>query len=174
MNWLTYISWSPYIVGFLIGVLLCLSFLFSNRGIGCSTAYARTSGIIEKLIRGKKVHKKDYYQKFEPKIDWEWLLVAGIIIGAFLSSVFSGTFKIEIIPKVWMQNFGSNPFLRIIISVLGGILVGFGARMTGGCTSGHGITGTSQLAVASWLATIFFFVGGIITAYILYYIGGIL
>lgn len=174
MNWLNLTLWSPYIVGSMIGVLLCFSFLFSNRGIGCSTAYARTSGIIEKLIRGKKVHKKVYYQKFEPKVDREWLLVAGIIIGAFFSSILSGTFHIEIIPNLWLQNFGSSPFLRIIISVLGGILVGFGARMAGGCTSGHGITGTSQLAVASWLAIIFFFLGGITTALVLYYIGGII
>ena len=174
MNWLAYVSWSPYIVGFLIGLLLCLSFLFSNKGIGCSTAYAKTSGIIEKLISVKKVQKKEYYKKFEPKFDWEWFLVAGIILGAFLSSMLSGTFKIEIIPKLWLQNFGSNPSLRIIISLLGGTLVGFGARMAGGCTSGHGITGTSQLTVGSWLATIFFFLGGITTAYILYYIGGIL
>ena len=44
----------------------------------------------------------------------------------------------------------------------------YGARLAGGCTSGHGISGTLQLAVSSWIAVICFFVGGIVTALLLY------
>jgi len=51
---------------------------------------------------------------------------------------------------------------------LGGIIMGFGARWAGGCTSGHGISGTLQLAVSSWLAAICFFAGGILTAMFIY------
>jgi uncharacterized protein len=47
-----------------------------------------------------------------------------------------------------------------------------GARWAGGCTSGHGITGTLQFAVSSWMAVIAFFVGGIIAAYIIYGFAG--
>jgi hypothetical protein len=46
--------------------------------------------------------------------------------------------------------------------------MGMGARWAGGCTSGHGISGTLQLAVSSWLATLSFFAGGIVTALLLY------
>jgi uncharacterized membrane protein YedE/YeeE len=45
----------------------------------------------------------------------------------------------------------------------------FGARMAGGCTSGHGISGALQLSVGSWIALAGFFVGGIITAMLLFY-----
>jgi len=59
-------------------------------------------------------------------------------------------------------------FLGYLLGITGGIIMGIGARWAGGCTSGHGISGTLQLAVSSWLATLSFLVGGIITAMILY------
>jgi len=69
--------WSPYLVGAGIGILVWLGFLLSNKAIGCSTAYARTSGMAEKFVRGDKVEEKPYYKRFIPEIDWEWMLVLG-------------------------------------------------------------------------------------------------
>ncbi|MEF8880012.1 MAG: YeeE/YedE thiosulfate transporter family protein [Candidatus Thermoplasmatota archaeon] len=172
MNWFPSVEWSPYFVGLGIGLLVWLSFLLSDKAIGCSTAYARSAGMIEKIFHGKKVHRKEYYKKFEPRIDWEWMLVIGIVVGAFISSMFSGVFHFEIIPSLWNESFGSNVFIRSIVAVFGGFLVGFGARMAGGCTSGHGISGTLQLSVSSWIAIFCFFVGGIITAFFIYNILG--
>ncbi len=163
--------WSPYVVGAGIGVLLWLGFLLSNKAIGCSTAYARTSGMAEKFVRGDKVKDKPYYKKFIPEIDWEWMLVLGIVVGALISSLLSGSFRIEMVPQVWENTFGSSQILRFAGALIGGLLLGFGARMAGGCTSGHGISGTSQLSLGSWLAFLFFFIGGILTALIIY--GGI-
>ncbi len=175
MNWFLMLDWSPYIVGLGIGFLVWLSFLLSNKPLGCSTAYARSVGMIEKLFHGKKVHNKEYYKKFEPVIDWEWMLVIGIVLGAFISSFISGSFKFEVIPFLWEKIFDSNVFLRLAVAVLGGIFVGFGARMAGGCTSGHGISGTLQLSLSSWIAIICFFIGGILTAFFIYDIlGGML
>ncbi|MFP3872764.1 MAG: YeeE/YedE thiosulfate transporter family protein [Candidatus Natronoplasma sp.] len=156
--------WSPYIVGAGIGILVTLGFILSNKAIGCSNAYARTFGMIEKSVRGEKVKEKPYYKKFIPKIDWEWMLILGVVFGAFLSSVLSGSFTIETVPAVWANTFGADPVVRLIGAFIGGLLLGFGARMAGGCTSGHGISGTIQLALSSWSALIFFFIGGIFTA----------
>lgn len=160
--------WSPYIVGAAIGVLVWISFLLCDKAIGCSTAYARTMGMAEKIIRGDKVHEKHYYQKFVPKVDWEWCLVFGIVIGSLLSSLLSGTFEVEFVPNIWVRHFGYSIIIRLIIALVGGILIGFGARFAGGCTSGHGISGTIQLSLGSWIAFLSFFVGGIITAFLLY------
>lgn len=171
MNPLASELWSPYIVGAGIGVLVWLGFLLSNKALGCSTAYARSSGMIEKSVRGKKVEEKPYYKEFLPEIDWEWMLVLGVVIGAFISSILSGSFEIETVPSVWRDTFGSSVLLRSVGALIGGILLGFGARMAGGCTSGHGISGTAQLSLGSWLAFIFFFIGGILTALVFY--GGI-
>ena len=168
MNLFNLARWSPYLVGFLIGVLSWFSFLISKRPIGVSTAFARLSGIIEKIFIGEKVKKKQYYQKYEPVVDWEVMLVIGIIFGSFISASLSGNFEMKIIPELWLSNFGNTPLLRLFIALIGGIFVGFGSRMSGGCTSGHGISGTMQLAVTSWIALFSFFIGGIISAQILY------
>jgi uncharacterized protein len=168
MEWIFMKQWSPYAVGIGIGLLIGISFLFSNRPIGCSTAYARTSGMIERLFRGAIVNEKPYYKQFPLVIDWEWMLVAGVVFGAFLSAILSGEFRLEWTPEKWQASFGDSIFFRWFTAVVGGILVGFGARWAGGCTSGHGISGTAQMAVSSWLAVIFFFIGGIISAMLLF------
>jgi hypothetical protein len=168
MEWLAMERWSPYAVGIGIGILSWLAFLLSDKPIGCSTAFARTSGMIEKFFRGSKVHDKPYYKQFAPTIDWEWMMVIGIVLGAFFSSILSGQFSFEWIPSIWQAEAGGHIPTRWVVALLGGIIMGFGARWAGGCTSGHGISGTLQLAVSSWLAAICFFVGGIITAMFIY------
>ena len=168
MEWLSMKQWSPYVVGTGIGVLSWLAFLLSDKPIGCSTAFSRTSGMIEKLFRGGAVAEKTYYKKFTPSIDWEWMLLVGVLVGAFFSAQLSGQFQAAWVPAKWASAFGDGAGLRWIVSLMGGILIGIGARWAGGCTSGHGISGTLQLAVSSWLAALSFFVGGIATAMIIY------
>ncbi|MBN1756064.1 YeeE/YedE family protein [bacterium] len=172
MHWLTMRQWSPYICGIGIGVLSWLAFVLSDKPIGCSTAFARTSGMIEKLFRGQKVLEKDYYKQFTPTIDWEWMLVAGVIVGSFISAMLSGDFQLSWVPATWANTFGSALFFRLIVALVGGIFMGFGARWAGGCTSGHGISGTLQLAVSSWIAAICFFIGGIATAFLIFHLIG--
>jgi hypothetical protein len=168
MEWLRMPVWSPYAVGAGIGLLSCLAFLLSDRYIGCSAAFSKTSGMIERLLRGEKVEQKPYYKKIIPSIDWEWMLVIGILFGAFASAQFSGQFKTVWVPLKWAETFGNSPATRWLVALVGGIILGMGARWAGGCTSGHGISGTLQLAVSSWLAVICFFVGGIVTAMLIY------
>lgn len=169
MDFLAEVRWSPYLVGAGIGVLSWLTFLLSDKAIGCSTAFARTSGMLGKLFKGKeKIESNPYYRKFAPVIDWEWMLVLGIFFGAILSALLSGDFDPAWIPSVWRSSFGSSVILRLAVSFAGGILVGFGARWAGGCTSGHGISGTMQLALNSWVTAICIFLGGIATAMIIF------
>jgi len=168
MEWLRMEQWSPYAVGIGIGVLSWVTFLLSDKPIGCSTAFTRTSGMIEQLFRGSRTAEKAYYKKFSPAIDWEWMLVLGIFFGAFLSSKLSGQFQFVWVPGKWDEAFGNTPFLRWMVALGGGIIMGVGARWAGGCTSGHGISGTLQLAVSSWLAAMCFFIGGIATASLIF------
>jgi hypothetical protein len=124
--------------------------------------------MIEGLFRKGKVAEKPYYKKFAPVIDWEWMLVLGVFVGAFLSAMFSGQFETVWVPAKWAGTFGNTPVTRWVVSLIGGIILGLGARWAGGCTSGHGISGTLQLGVSSWLAAICFFIGGIATAMIIF------
>jgi len=172
MEWLLADRWSPYAVGMGIGVLSWLTFLLSNKPIGCSTAFARTSGMIEKLFGGRRVEEKPYYKQFAPVVDWEWMLVVGLLVGAFVSAYVSGSFRAAWVPDRWAEAFGDVPLTRWVVSLIGGILMGLGSRWAGGCTSGHGISGALQLAASSWLAAICFFAGGIATAMIIYRVLG--
>ncbi len=172
MDWLTMTRWSPYAVGVGIGLLSCGIFVFMNKTLGCSTAFARTSGMIERLLRGEKVLEKDYYKKFLPAVDWEVMLVLGVVVGAALSALISGDFSPDWVPSIWAEAFGDSAAVRLIVALAGGVVLGFGARWAGGCTSGHGISGVLQLAVSGWIAACCFFVGGIAMAMLLYKVIG--
>ena len=68
----------------------------------------KKAGVPHDLLRGKKVHDKPYYKKFAPHIDWEWMLVVGVILGALLSSKLSGTFGVEWVPAHWQAAAGDT------------------------------------------------------------------
>ncbi|MFI4911198.1 MAG: YeeE/YedE thiosulfate transporter family protein [Sedimentisphaeraceae bacterium JB056] len=163
------VRWSPYAVGAGIGILSILTFSISNEAIGVSGAFARTSGMIEKKIRGNKAQEREYYKENPPKINWEWMFVLGLIIGSFISAILSGDFEFVFVPDRWQQSAGDSQLFRWLAAFIGGILMGFGARWARGCTSGHGISGTLQLAVSSWIATMALFASGIITAMIIFH-----
>ena len=164
IEWLIAASWSPYLVGAGIGVLIWTVFLLSDRHLGCSTAYSRTAGMIESAISRQKTESMPYYRKIPPTIDWQWMLVVGTIIGSALSAYLSGSWRVSMIPPLFEQSFGTDELLRQATALAGGVLMGLGARWADGCTSGHGISGTLQLSLASWIAVICFFAAGIIAA----------
>lgn len=168
MDWLTQTQWSPYAAGIGIGVLSWFTWLISNKPVGCSTTFARTAGMIDRLFRGKESESGIYFQEVKPVVDWQFMLVVGIIIGALVSSLLSGDFSMRWIPSLWNFHLGDNILLRLITGFAGGIFLGFGSRWAGGCTSGHGISGTMQLAVSSWISSICFFAGGIFMAWLLF------
>lgn len=169
---LTQTRWSPYVVGIGIGILSWLTFLISKRPIACSTTFAKLSGMIERLFRGDQVEQKPYYQKVRLVVGWQMMLVLGVVIGSFLSALLSGDLRWQWVPPLWAAAFGSAPLLRVGVALLGGVIIGFGARWAGGCTSGHGISGTLQLAVSSWISAVCFFIGGILTAHLIFRVLG--
>ncbi len=168
MDFLFAVRWSPYVAGIGIGILSWLTFLISQKPLACSTTFAKSSGLIEKAIWGKKVAEKPYYKEIKLDIDWQFMLVIGIILGSLLSALLSGDFQWQWVPSLWAGTYGSAILPRLISALIGGIFLGFGARWADGCTSGHGISGTMQLALSSWISAIFFFIGGIITAQIIF------
>ena len=167
-------SWSSYLVGAGIGVLSCLALVLADRPLGCSTAFVKARGLIVRVVNREKTEKMEYYRDIVPQVDWALMIIPGIIIGAFLSSFTSGTFHVVWVPALWGSVFGENAVLRIIVALAGGILLGFGARWAGGCTSGHGISGSIQLSLASMITAACFFAGGIIVALLLYHVFGVL
>lgn len=160
--------WSPYVVGVLIGLLNLGALLVSKKPLGASTSYMKFGGMVYRFFAKEKVEKNVYYQKSELKLDWGILLVIGIILGAFVSALLSGSFTWTVVPDMWASEISDSAVLRFVVAVAGGIFLGIGSRWADGCTSGHGISGTSLLSVISWVASIAFFVGGIVVAFLLY------
>ena len=158
-------AWSPYLVGALLGVLSWLTFYFSDKPIGASSFYATLAGMIGKVFAKKHVESLAYYKNNPPVLDWEFAFVLATVAGAFLAAFSGGELTGEWLPPMWEARFGEGTIgLRASVAVLGGMLMAFGARVAGGCTSGHGISGTLQLSVGSWIAVVCFFLGGIAVA----------
>jgi len=161
-------AWSPYVVGAGIGVLSWLTFYFSDKPIGASSFYATLAGFIGKLIAKRHTESLDYFKTNPPRADWGLLFVAFTIVGGFLAAWTGGEIRNEWLHPMWVDRFGDGIALRGVIGFAGGVLMAFGARLAGGCTSGHGISGTLQLNVGSWLTVICMFIAAIVTAMLLY------
>ena len=157
-------AWSPYLVGAAIGVLSWLTFYFSDKPIGASSFYAQVAGFLGKLIARRHTASLAYFKDNPPRVGWEFVFVVSAIAGGAIAAVTGGEFANEWLPPMWVARFGESIALRAAVALGGGILMAFGARLAGGCTSGHGISGTLQLNVASWIAVVCFFIGGIAVA----------
>lgn len=132
MNILKKVQWSPYVAGALIGVVSWFSVLTAGKYLGVSTTFVRTIGMIESLFTPEHVASLPYYVKEKPIIDWQWMEVLGILIGAFIASKLSGDFKKKFVPPMWEKRFGSSRFKRWIMAFSGGVILMFGARMADG------------------------------------------
>ncbi len=161
-------AWSPYLVGALIGLLSMATFYFSNKPLSVSTAYARLAGLVGNLFSRGHTENLKFYQDTKPKIAWGEMLVFGMLLGAFIAAVTGGEFTATWVPALWEQRFGPDVALRLGVAFAGGVILAYGARLAGGCTSGHGISGALQLSVSSWTALACFFAAAVPTAHLLY------
>jgi hypothetical protein len=166
--------WNPYLAGALTGILAILSvavttvMIDKTMYLGASTTFVRAAGYVEQAVIPDNVVTNEYFKKTSPKVDWQMMVVAGIFIGALISARLGRSAKLETVPPIWKERFGTSATLRGVGAFIGGMILMFGARLADGCPSGHGLSGNMQLAVSGLLALVFFMVGGIITAHLLY------
>lgn len=156
--------------GLAIGVVLILAVALVQP-IGVSTQYIVLDAVLLHQVLPELVDQSVYLT--EAAEGWslatyEFLFVTGIPVGAFLASLVTKRFSTRLVPVEWMRRFGPNPGRRLAGSFVGGFLLLFGARFGGGCTSGHMISGVSQLAVSSLIFSAALFVSAIVTARVLY------
>jgi uncharacterized membrane protein YedE/YeeE len=157
-------AWSPYVVGAGIGVLSWLTFYFSDKAIGASSFYAHVSGLVGRLFGKGHTESLAYFKDNPPCVGWGFAFVLATIAGGAIAALTGGEFANEWLPPMWEARFGDSIALRAVIACGGGLLMAFGARLAGGCTSGHGISGTMQLNPGSWITVICLFVAGIAVA----------
>jgi len=168
------VNWRPYIAGALVGVLATLSVIVSTQALGktqflgASTTFVRAAGFVEQAVDPEHVKKNPYFLKEKVKIDWQFMLIVGIFLGALAAALLDGSFKIEAVPPVWRERFGGSIGLRAVAAFAGGIVAMFGARLADGCPSGHGLSGLMQLSVSGFIALACFFGAGALMAALVY------
>lgn len=167
--------WSPYVVGTMLGILSWITFATMNKALGTSTSMVQAAGAVERIVAPEHADNTPYFVKYigtraEPKavIEWQFALVIFLAVGALIAARLSGKVRAEHIPDLWQQRFGSSKALRYSAAFVGGIILIIGARMAGGCTSGHGLSGGMQLSTSGWIFMGAMFAGGVPTAMLLY------
>lgn len=160
--------WNPYLAGALAGLLLVLSVYVSGKYFGASTTYVRAAGFVESTVDAERVSTMAYFIKEAPKIDWQFLFVIGIGLGSLGAALLSNTFRIQAVPDRFAQRFGQAKALRFALAFLGGAIAMFGARLADGCPSGHGLSGSLQLAASGFVALFGFFAAGLVVARLVY------
>ena len=175
MQWKTEDNgWSPYLAGALVGLLAIISvwattvLMGKTNYLGASTTFVRAAGLLERAVAPERVAANEYFTTSKVKVDWQFMLVSGIFLGALISSVTDRSFKWESVPPVWAKRFGNSPIIRAVGAVLGGMVAMVGARMADGCPSGHGLSGMMQFSVSSLAALCLFFGVGIAVAAMVY------
>ena len=94
-----------------------------------------------------------------PVLDWNLVLIIGVLIGSLGGALWSRTFKIQFDGGATV-----SVRTRLLTAFSGGILIGFAARLARGCTSGVALTGGAQLALSGWLFVIAMFAAGFLCA----------
>jgi hypothetical protein len=153
--------------GILLGLLGTLAVALQGP-IGVSTAYVTTEAAAVAAVSPEAAQANAYWKKIGTALTAEWVLVVGIAVGALGASLLSGTRKRESVPQSWRERFGAGAGARFAGAFAGGFLILFGARLAGGCTSGHIISGMQQLAISGMVFAAAVFAAGIPVARALY------
>jgi uncharacterized membrane protein YedE/YeeE len=134
------------------GILMALLLLFTfstfgaNRPLGASTYVPYFSGILFDLSPEKYPYLKDVHFAGA----WEGVMLFGALTGGFLTAIFvTKTFRFSIVPVGWKKYKNTSVVSRLVWSFVSGFFLIIGARMAGGCTSGHFLSGMAQTAVSS-------------------------
>jgi len=134
----------------------------SNRPIGASTSYP----YLGDFLTG--VTQNGYFTAIKTSGHWELIFLTGAFSAGLVISLIKKEFKFVLVHKNWLRFKGASPLKRIVWAFVGGFILIFGARMAGGCTSGHILSGGMQLAFSSLIFAIFVFIGLLVTGQFFY------
>lgn len=159
LNDLTPLHWAIGGAG-IAAVTLALLFL-TGRRLGISTGFEDACSI---------VLEAPYFRRAGLLGDRDWRLqfIGGLLLGGFLSALLGGGWSPTWDLGMFDEVIGWGAGAKLAWMFVGGLFIGFGTRLAGGCTSGHGIFGISNLEVPSFVTTGTFMLAGIITTHLIY------
>jgi len=175
--------------GLLLGAAFLLAVAFV-KPIGVSTQFVIADGMVWNLFSDTLVQKDPesksgyaspnaylnksggkYAKNVANPVNYSFIFVIAMVAGAFLSSSLGGprpTDQDRNAPEVWRKRFGDAPVLRYVTVFFAGLLVLFGARLAGGCTSGHMMSGMMQTSLSGYLFALGAFAAAVPTAVLVY------
>jgi integral membrane sensor domain MASE1 len=159
---------NPYWAGFGLGLVLLTSFVVMGRGLGASGAFTTAVATAVHAVAPDHATGNAFYAEYlgdgtvNPLKDWLVFEVLGVFVGGFLSGALGNRlrFSIEKGPRI------SNP-ARLILAGVGGALMGVGAKLALGCTSGQALSGGALLNLGSWVFMVCVFGGAYAFAWFL-------
>lgn len=156
---------NPYVGGTVLGVVLFLSFYVTGGGLGASAALSRVQTGVLDLVAPSHVDRVAYFASLAGGERSAWahysvFMALGTLLGGFASGLVNRRVKLETRtgPRVPVK-------ARWALALLGGAIMGYGARLARGCTSGQALSGGAMLSVGSWAFAFSVFAAGYAVAY---------
>jgi len=156
---------NPYHGGILLGVVLFLAFLLTGNGLGASGGMNRLVVTFEDMLVPHHVDRVPYLLEMaggdkNPLDSWVVFVLIGAAVGGFTAGLRNKRLTMEINhgPRITKGQ-------RLLFAFIGGAIMGYGARLARGCTSGQALSGGAVLSVGSWLFMFAVFAGGYALAY---------
>ncbi|MDT8446851.1 MAG: YeeE/YedE thiosulfate transporter family protein [bacterium] len=156
--------WPNLLAGIGLGLVLLMAYYIAGRGLGGSGAVTRVGAGLLNLVAPEHTGGLEYFSRYirEGKVslnDWLVFQTIGVFFGGFVAAMTAGRFgkTIEHGPQITAKQ-------RLGWALLGGIIMGIGARIARGCTSGQALSGGATMALGSWVFMLMLFAGGFLAA----------
>jgi hypothetical protein len=158
-------SMNPYVAGALLGLVLFASFVLTSHGLGASGGLARVAAAAQDVVAPGHVNRTRELAELaggDKNVFDHWLVwaIGGVLLGGFVSGLLAGRIRPET-----HKGPAIDTRKRWLLAFVGGGLVGFGARLARGCTSGQALSGGAVLSAGSWAFMLAVFAGGYFLAY---------
>lgn len=159
---------NPYLAGVGLGLVLLAAFVVMGRGLGASGAFSSLVSWLVDLVAPAHAQANSFYTDYlesgvgHPLKDWLVFEVLGLVTGGFLSGLLAGRVRrtVEKGPRISTGG-------RLTLAFAGGALMGVGAKLARGCTSGQALSGGALLSAGSWAFMLMVFAGGYAAAWFL-------
>ena len=158
-------DWNPYVAGVALGLVLLATYALMGFGLGSSSAATRIAvtgvhAIVPSVIEDNAYLATYVADDTSPLADWMVFEVVGVLLGGVLAAYSARRIRRFHLIK----GPTASRARRIAYAIIGGVLMGFAARLARGCTSGQALTGGAVMALGSWVFMMAVFVGGYLTA----------
>lgn len=155
----------PYLAGVGVGLVLLAAFVVMGRGLGASGAFGATATALVSGVAPTHAAASSIYGGFSaaggghPLNNWLVFEIVGVLVGGALSAWIAGRFRISL-----DRGPRSSSTQRVCTALGGGVLMGLGAALARGCTSGQALSGGALLSVGAWLFIAAAFTAGYVVA----------